>query len=1159
MPTAPAWRLADLALLMAAVGLLVSCSGPGGAAGGAPDVVDYNWHVRPILADNCFACHGPAAEKRQAGLRLDLPASAYGELPESPGKHAIVRGRPEDSELIRRVTSADPDQRMPPPDSHKGALTTGQIATLRQWIEDGAEYKQHWAYLKPAITRPRKSAFDARAINDVDRYVFVAQQAQGLAPSPEADRETLINRVSLALTGLPPSLEEVDDFLADTSAQAYERVVDRLLGTPAYGEHMAGFWLSAARYADSDGFLDDHHDRLLWPYRDWVVNAFNRNMHFDQFGSWQIAGDLLARHQPSERSREQVLATTFLRVGRRTSENGAIDEEYRAEYMIDRTDTVGTALLGLTVGCARCHDHKYDAISQKDYYSLGAFFNSTDEPGYYAPGAGGVTAGPTLPWTDAATDRRIAAAAADIGRQTAALGKALQQAHSAAGQDAARLSGSPVQLEALLKSSLDQAIAAYYPFETTQPIPDDRLPSRQQRSPTPPQLLIRPPLLTSAVAGPAGAAAAPRAPASVRSPGALPRGQRRPFNALNPDGLPVDLVRKLIVWSPGAVPGNEPAVLQSPISKPGVRGNALWFDDINRGFLGRDVGYYERTQPFSVDVWVHPGAVYDNALVFDHRDDDQSGGSGYALHLEQGRLAFDMKHSRAGNVLRVVARQALPIRQWSQVTLVYDGSSRAEGVTLYLNGKPLVVDIERNNLTRTILPNARTPSLGDAFLGFGFGKRFREFTLKDGAIDELRIFGRSLMPLEVDYLHRGAAALRTPDVNQVRALLATRAPAVVSAQSALTAAREAHNRIVSQVPQIMVMGDTPTPRPAHVLLRGLYSAHGDPVEPAGLQQVFAYDEKLPRDRRGLAAWLFDSGNPLTARVYVNRIWQQHFGYGLVETAEDFGVQGSVPTHPELLDWLAVQFVKSGWDIKALHKTIVMSATFRQSSNVSDELLAKDPRNRWLARGLRIRMPAEMVRDNALAASGLLERGLGGPSVYPYQPAGIWSGLAAQPYPEADALPDDQHHRRSLYSFVKRNAPHPAMAVFDFPDRLASSVRRKTSNTPLQALVLMDDPQYVEAYRVLAANSMQRASDPDQQIVRVFRLATRRQPSAEELAVLKSYRDAEVASFANDRAKAIALVKTGRAAIDPALDVVQLAALTNVTAAIMNTPDAWSIR
>jgi mono/diheme cytochrome c family protein len=1132
--------------------------------GVAGALVDYNWDVRPILSENCFSCHGPDAKARRAGLRLDTAAGAYAALTGRVPRHAIVPGNADQSEIIRRVTAPTSALRMPPAVTNK-TLKPEQIEILRRWIQQGAKYKPHWSFIAPtraappafATNQPVRLASSHRIVNDIDRFIIGRLEREGLLQSPEADRETLINRVTLTLTGLPPTLADVDTFVRDNSPNAYEKLVDRLLASPAYGEQMASRWMDVARYAESDGFLDDYHDRLFWPYRDWLIAAFNKNMSFDQFATWQIAGDLLPKA-----SKEQKLATAFLRVGRRTTENGAIDEEYRVEYMIDRTNTIGTAFLGLTTGCARCHDHKYDPISHKDFYSLGAFFNSTDEPGFYAPGSTGVTAGPTLPWTDAATDAQIAKLDARVAAAEAAHAAARNAAVRDAAARVASIAAQGSELARVLGESVKKGQVAYYPFEETAPIPDDKLPrSRPQgRRPIPPPLApetrARNPFAgPRAVAG--GGAVAPPVQPGAPAPTSEAPSVRAGFGR-----LPSDLVREDLVFTPSAITDADPAVLEAPVLENGApgKGKAFFFTDTNRGFLGPDVGYFERTQPFTLDFWVLAGQDYENSTALNHRENDNSGGAGYTVQLERKHLRFDIMHSRAGNMLRIRTVPEFPVKRWTHVTLTYDGSSQAKGMAIYLDGARTEAAIERDNLTRTIKVEGGG-TLGDEFLGLQFGKRFRETTLKDGAIDEIRVFTRALTPLEVKYLQD--ESLRAVPPEAVRSglieVLAASDTRVIAAAATLQQARDAQNDFVSVQPQIPIMGDTPKPRQAHVLLRGLYTEHGEQVTPRGLTSVFPWDEALPKNRLGLARWLFDPKNPLTSRVVINRMWQDTFGRGLVETSEDFGLQGAIPTHPELLDSLAVDFIGSGWNVKQLQKKMVMSATFRQSSSISDDQLQKDPRNLLLARFTRMRMPAELVRDNALAASGLLKRDIGGPSVYPYQPEGMWDGFAFYNYPSATTVPADQHHRRSMYSFVKRNAPHPAMASFDLPDRGVSAARRTSSNTPLQALVLLNDPQYVEAYKTLAAHVMRTAADADGQITLLFRLATRRRPMPAETSPMRAFLESQVRRFSEDRDAATKLLKTGVTSADATLDSARLAALTNLVAVVMNTPDAYTVR
>jgi hypothetical protein len=1105
--------------------------------------VDYNWDVRPILSDYCFRCHGNDEKGRMAGLRLDQSDSAYARRPGQQERYAIVPGRPDDSEVIRRITAPTAARRMPPAVTNK-VLTPEQIDILRRWIAEGAHYKPHWAYISPVKPAPPQVKTVARARNEIDRFVLARLERSGLRLSPESDRETLINRVSLTLTGLPPTLADVDAFVADRRPDAYERLVDRLLASPAYGEHMAAYWMDLARWAETDGFLDDHHDRTLWPWRDWVIGAFNRNMRFDQFSTWQLAGDLLPNA-----TREQKLATAFLRVGPRTTENGAIDEEYRIEYVVDRTNTIGTAFLGLTVGCARCHDHKYDVISHKDFYSLSGFFNSADEPGFYAPGHSAVQGGPTLPWPNDEERKNAEAATAKVREReaayTAARAAATRQARAAVDTVLAK---SPAEIASLLRESVGKATVAYYPLDETTPFTDADMPPARARG-TPPERLVS--LRRNQQQAPPEAAA----PDQAQPQGGGARGRGGPPS-------PPNYVREGLTTSPSGLAGVPPAIISVPTLKVGVKGNALFFDETNKGFLGRDVGWYERNDEFSFDFWLYVDRTYDTPVpVLNHRDDDNSGGAGYRLELENNQLQFYMAHSRPFNMIGLTVTPPMPLKQWTHVAFTYDGSSRASGVKFYLNGSPADVDVHHDNLTQSILPTGYSP-LFDNFVGVAFGTRFREKAPVGSALDEIRVFRRALTPLEIRVLHDEGAVAASDRAALARDLLeiALHGDAgVAQAAQALRDAREEHNRILTLVPQVLVMGDSPRPRKTYRLDRGVYSSRAEEVPVRGLVQVYPWNDALPPNRLGLARWLFDPKHPLTARVFVNRMWQMHFGQGIVETAEDFGSQGSIPTHPELLDWLAVTFVESGWDIKRLHKTIVMSAAYRQSSDATDELLKRDPQNRLLTRGPRQRMPAEMVRDSALATSGLLVRTIGGASVRPYQPENIWNPLNSfHRYPAADAIPADEHHRRSVYAFVKRNATHPGMTIFDFPDRNVSTARRRVSNTPLQALELMNDPQFVEVYRALAAQALAAGATDDARLAHVYRLATRRKPGAEQLSILREFHQLQVQRFREAPARATALLETGVTPI-PGVDHVRLAALTQVTALVMNSPDAYSIR
>lgn len=1129
-------KLARMGVAAAICGLVGACANPSDVAG-VPENISYNWHVRPILSENCFKCHGPDPEGREASLRLDSAEFAFQRLEGPRERYAIVPGDPDSGELIWRINAPNQDDVMPPVSTYK-SLTDREKAILRQWIADGAEYQRHWAFLPPEDVPAPRTGFDDRAVNGIDPYILAGLEREGMTPSPEADRETLINRVSLTLTGLPPSLDEVDTFVADTSPDAYEQLVDRLLASPRYAEHMAGYWLDLARWSDTDGFLDDHHDRFLWPWRDWVIEAFDRNMPFDEFGTWQLAGDLLP-----DATEEQLLATAFLRVGKRSTENGAIDAEYKVEYMAERTDNaLGTTFMGLTLGCARCHDHRYDPISQREYYELGAFFNSNDEPGHYAPGFSGIQGGPTLPWPSDEQRVDIDAAAALVAEREASYRSALADATAETGATVGGLlAGDGLPALDTLRVSLERGLAAHYAFDTA---------TRADLSDLPEPLPLKLPPVSLAEFRPTR-----RAP----PPSELATDEDRETAELQAR-VPQHYDAGKLSLSPASTTGVPGAIIQAPILRAGIAGQAVFFDETNRGFLGRDVGYYDRSQPFSIDFWFYAAEAYDDVPVLNHMSENNSGRTGYKLSIDQGHLWVQLAHSPPANMIALRSAAPFPIGEWTHVTLSYDGSSRAAGTRVFIDGRLAEMHVERDTLTRSMLPWTAGDVL-DPFLGVVFGSRFRMKAPVGSGLDELRLYDRALGSAEVAVLHADMIGRSiVPDRDDLVDALAAHEPRVVAALDELTAARSAHDELVTAVPQVLVMGDAPEPIPTHVLYRGVYSEPRDEVEPRGLEAVMDWDDSLPGNRLGLAQWLFDPSNPLTARVFVNRIWQMHFGRGIVETAEDFGSQGSIPTHPELLDWLATEFIESGWDVKALQRLIVSSATYRQSSAVPDALAASDPDNALYARGPRWRMTAEMVRDHALAVSGLLVATIGGDSVRPYQPGGIWNPTNSfYEYPESDSIPNDEHHRRTMYTFVKRNALHPALRNFDFMNRTESVARRRSSNTPLQALTLMNDPQYVEAYRALAGVVLSSSTEARAQLNRLYRLATRATPSDAMLDRLELYYEDQRAAFGADPDKARALLEVGVTDPDPSLDAATLAALTNVAAVVMNSPDAYTVR
>lgn len=1031
------------------------------ASAGTTGPVGYNRDVRPILSDKCFKCHGFDAATRKAGLRLDIREEAL--KPAKSGELPIVPGKPEASELVRRIESRDLDDVMPPGKGHE-PLSSREITVLRQWIAAGAEYQPHWSFVPPLS--PSLPVVNQRAwpVNAIDRLVLGKLEQLGLAPSKAADRETIIRRVSLTLTGLPATLEEVNAFVSDTSPQAYENVVDRLLRSQRFGERMALDWLDAARYADTNGYYTDA-ERQAWPWRDWVIRAFNQNLPFDRFTVEQLAGDLLPHP-----TREQLIATAFNRNHTVTNESGIIEEEYRVGYVSDRVDTTTTVWLGLTFGCARCHDHKYDPVSQRDYYRLFAAFNNIDEKG--------------------------------IVKEVAPLSPAPNLALPAPGQEQKL-----AQVRAALKQHQSQFAA------------------------------MRPALVKEMMQW---------EPTALKTLAPLPvKGSLVHF----------DFDSDLLDHGPRHVKSGTTGKM---VSGAGVKGSATILD-ATQYIDFAEPQPMERDQPFSLSVWIQPGSSPQGCVA--SKQDSNADARGFEILWYKSQPRINLAHRYGSDGIEVVAKDKFGGGQWRHLVITYDGSSKAAGLKVYVDGRLSEVDVRRDSLTGSIA--SKEPwRIGWKGTGIGF----------EGGMDEFRLFDRAITADEVSALHWREFMEGTLSVAQAqRAKTATEkleafyiehhgAPAVQQLSTHIATLRTEEEEVSKSVLSVSVMSEMSKPRDTHVLVRGQYDQPGEKVTfdvPSSLG-VLAKD--APRNRLGLAQWLVSPQNPLTARVMVNRLWTLCFGDGLVRTPNDFGLQGEAPTHADLLDWLAIRFRDGGdgvkpWDVKALLKLIVMSATFRQSSNYTSDLLARDPENRLLARGPRWRLPAELLRDQALAVSGLLVEKIGGPSVKPRQPPGLWEAVSYNG--EAGYLADrgESLYRRGLYTYWKRQSPPPDMLTFDGPTREVCTVRRPRTNTPLQALVLLNDVNYVEAAHALAVRMMSAGADP---LAHGFRLATGRSPKPEEASELLSYFNQQLAEFHRHPEAAAKLLKAAAASATVGPDAAVLAAWTLTASLMLNLDEVQNV-
>lgn len=1045
-----------------------------------PEKIDFNFHVKPLLSDRCYHCHGPDEAARQADLRLDLEEEAFAKLASGSG-YALVAGNISKSKLVQRILTDDPETLMPPPESHL-SLTEQEKAILIKWIEQGAEWKNHWAFTTPdqPVIPEVRPPYPTPA-NPIDNFAFAKLAQEGLTPSDPASKERLLRRVSMDLTGLPPTIQEIEAFLADDNPEAYEKVVDGLLDSPAAAERLAMDWMDLARYADSHGMHADGW-RMMWPWRDWVIRAFQENMPYDQFVLEQLAGDMLP-----DASRDQKLATAFNRNHPMTAEGGVIDEEFRLSYVFDRSETVATAFLGLTLNCARCHDHKFDPLSQKEYYEFTAFFNNVKELGMTGDDG---NYGPMVSVADTETEEKIQQIKALIQKEE----KKLLHTQQEVAQTASFVKKLPKHLNGRV---------GYYPLESARKV----------------------------------------------RPGDKSRGwEGNIAGHFLADGNPKAFSRKMHESTEGKI------------------GNAWEFDGDYDALYLKDVGLIEVYEPFSAGLWLNTTKKEKgkSQSLLCTAGDKNNFWRGWDFYLDTlNRLNARLIHSFPHNYIHIRSEEEISTNTWKHAAFTYSGSGKATGLELYIDGKKAKTEVIFDQLYKTIYPvsvGEHTKEDRPIRVGLSYRNYTGEAGIFKGKLDDIQLFNRQLSEIEVAFMTGEWNPEQAPPTEeQMKAYHLLNHPTINAERKSLQKVQEEQLALLNGIPEVMVMEELTKPRTTYAYSRGAYDSPMYEVQAATPSFIFSLPEDLPKNRLGLAKWLFHEENPLTARVTVNRYWQMIFGRGLVKTPQDFGVQGALPTHPALLDWLSISFRESGWDVKALLKTMVMSYTYRQDSETDAPLRNRDPENLLLARGPSYRLPAEMIRDNALAASGLLVQEVGGESVRPYQPEGLWieKGNFSHRLLRYQETKGDSLYRRSLYTFVRRTSPHPAMTAFDAPNRDVCTIKRENTNTPLQALVLLNDPQFVEAARVMAERmQLEGGENLEAQIDYAFMRTTGRKVRPAEMKLFKELFQQQLKGFQENPRQAEALLAVGEYPTVNKLNTAHTAALAMLTSTMFNHDEAY---
>lgn len=1017
--------------------------------------IDFNIDVKPILSDKCFLCHGPDARTRKADLRFDIEGGLFKKS--NQGNLAFKAGNLDKSEGIQRILSDDPNYIMPPADSHL-ELTPKEKAILVKWVEQGASWKKHWAFIPPVKETPPIIKTNWEVKNEIDQFVYSKLIENGLSPSERTTKEQLLRRITIDLTGMVPTTEELNAFLNDKSPNAYEKVVNRLLETDEHAERLAIEWLDLARYSDSHGYHADG-SRYMWPWRDWVLHAFKNNMPYDEFVSEQIAGDLMPNP-----TKKQILATAFNRNHPTTAEGGAIDEEFRVEYVSNRTNTFGTAFLGMTMECAKCHDHKFDPISQKDYFELFAFFNNIKELGMTANDK---NAGPFLLLSDSITDKKIKLYIAKIDSLENIQNKEKQ----------------------LFMADVNYKDSKYFK--------------------------IKSPIL------------------------------RHTFEKLKK-------TKKHI-----ALDGQNKTIASNGITlEQGMLGLGAKFNDQYDQINITNLKAFEITTPFSISVWVlqeQNVSVGKTMTIIGNSSVKSQFYRGWDLFIEpSGKISSRLISSMPSNYIHIKTKDVLPIGKWTHVLMTYDGSAKASGLNLYIDGKTAKTKIEYDRLYKSMINREK----GRILVGKSPRGQTGDNGVFIGMIDQLSIFDSEILPLQVSHVYNQSKT------NTPTHIWVPSEKNYLILNSKLKDLQNEKLETIDTIKEIMVMEEMPKQRNTFVLERGAYDVYGEKVERGTPENIMEFFPEYPKNRLGLAQWLFDKKNPLAARVAVNRYWQMIYGTGLVSTPNDFGNQGAMPTHPKLLDWLAVDFMESGWDLRKLLKTMVSSYTYMQVSKASLELRELDPENKLLARAPSYRWQAEFIRNNVLKSSGLLNEKFGGESVKPYQPEGLWieKGNFSADLLRYKQDHDNKQYRNSLYTFHKRTSPPPFMTTFDMPGRDFCAVSRERTNTPLQALSLLNDPQFVEASKALAVRmKMQGGDSIKNQIETGFQMAISRKPNATELGILIDLYSEEFEVFKNNKAGAKEYLEVGDYRVPEDMNTSELAAMTMVANTIYNLDEMYTKR